>query len=648
MKRMEAIRQYEEAQKKGLRYYRSCIARGKHPYPQVLNDVFSNMMAASQVKLGVLDIPLNRVIGTTTSGRSSSFAGNFMPLLDENTEFAVKWIALCEHHLGGQGICDPIVCYEYMGHFYVTEGNKRVSVLKSYDAVSIQASVTRIVPAWSDDDPRIQVYYEFMNFFQLSRLYDVNFTRPGSYAKLQAALGFEADHIWSAEERSEFLYGFRRFQDAFQELNTELLEITAADALLVWLEMNAIEDLERTDLNKSLSSAWPDVQIFARGSSIALSTAPTAEERNALARLFGIGKITHLNAAFIYAYDPLMSSWTAAHDAGREHLEQIMADRVTVHTYLCTNRDPYDVMEEAIADGAQILFATTPPMIDACRQIAARYPQVKVLNCSLSMPYAGIRTYYSRIYEAKFITGAVIGAMGEADRIGYVANYPIIGTVTAVNAFAAGVRLTNPRAKVDLRWTCLPGNPVRDLLDEGITVISNRDSMTNDPHWIWEWGTYKVSGNGSLQPLVSPRWNWGKFYEGVVESVFNGSWNALEGKQPQAVNYWWGLSSGVIDVTLSPDLPEGICHLVSILKNGLINGSIDPFECKMVDQNGSVRSDGSSRLSAEEIMNMDWLLDNVEGIVPEYEDLLPVSQPLVRLLGLHRDQLQPLSKEGSA
>lgn len=646
MERMEAIRQYEEAQKKGLRYYRSCVAKGKYPYPQVLNDIFDNLATATQVNLGVLDIPLSRVIGTATSGRSSSFAGNFMPLLDDTSEFAAKWIALCEHHLSRRGITDPIVCYEYMGLFYVIEGNKRVSVLKSYDAVSIQANVTRIVPSWSDEDTSVQVYYEFMHFFQLSRIYDVSFTRSGSYAKLQAELGFEPDHIWTADERSEFLYGFRRFEEAFGKHNMEQLDITAGDALMVWLEMNPIADLEHTDLNKSLCDVWPDVQIFARGSAIALSTAPTAEERNALVRLFGIGKISHLNVAFIYAFDPAKSSWTAAHEVGRQQLEQVMADRVTIRTYSCANSDPLEVMEEAVSDGAQILFATTPPMIDACRQIALRHPQVKVLNCSLSMPYAGVRTYYSRIYEAKFITGAVIGAMGEADRIGYVANYPIIGTVTAINAFAAGVRLTNPRAKIVLRWTCLPGNPVRELLDEGITVISNRDSTTNDPQWIWEWGTYKVEEDGSLHPLVSPRWNWGKFYEGVVESVFNGTWNALDGKQPQAVNYWWGLSSGVIDVTLSPDLPEGTRHLVSILKNGLITGSIDPFACRMLDQNGTLRSDGTRRLSAEEIMNMDWLLDNVEGIIPEFDDLLPVSQPLVRLLGLHRDQLQPLPKEG--
>ena len=177
-------------------------------------------------------------------------------------------------------------------------------------------------------------------------------------------------------------------------------------------------------------------------------------------------------------------------------------------------------------------------------------------------------------------------------------------------------------------------------------MISNRDSAANETHWAWEWGTYRVDTDGSLQPLASPRWNWGKFYEGVVRSVFDGSWNTVASKESQrAINYWWGMNSGVIDVAMSPTLPEGASHIARILKQGLISGSINPFDCKLTDQAGQLRNENGRLLSTEEIMNMDWLLENVEGEIPEYEELLPVSQQLVRLLGLHRDQIQPLPEE---
>ena len=130
----------------------------------------------------------------------------------------------------------------------------------------------------------------------------------------------------------------------------------------------------------------------------------------------------------------------------------------------------------------------------------------------------------------------------------------------------------------------------------------------------------------------------------MIESIFDGQWNTLDDRQ-RPVNYWWGLSSGVIDVDINDELPQGAKHLARILMDGVTGGSIDPFGFRMVDQHGNVRSEGDRQLTYEEMMNMDWLLDNVEGHIPAYEELLPVSQQLVRHLGLYRDQIPPEPEE---
>jgi basic membrane lipoprotein Med (substrate-binding protein (PBP1-ABC) superfamily) len=110
-----------------------------------------------------------------------------------------------------------------------------------------------------------------------------------------------------------------------------------------------------------------------------------------------------------------------------------------------------------------VIFATTPPLIGACRKAAAQYPNLRILNCSAAMPYTGVRTYYSRIYEAKFISGAIAGAMSPDGRIGYVASNPIFGVPASINAFALGARLTNPRAKIELSWSCVEEDAMEAL-----------------------------------------------------------------------------------------------------------------------------------------------------------------------------------------
>ena len=50
----------------------------------------------------------------------------------------------------------------------------------------------------------------------LTGLYQVRFSQLGGFAKLQAALGFEPDHVWTKEERQRFLSGYTYFQAAFR------------------------------------------------------------------------------------------------------------------------------------------------------------------------------------------------------------------------------------------------------------------------------------------------------------------------------------------------------------------------------------------------------------------------------------------------
>lgn len=641
MYHQDARIQYTKSLKLGRRFYKECALQGTHPHPAVLDEILQPVITAGSVNLGIIDIPTELITGIKSAGRKTALAGNFMPLLEEDSEFAHKWISLCSDHLGDEGIREPIVCYEYLGHFYVQEGNKRVSVLKSFDAPVIPGSVTRILPTWSEE-PEIQIYYEFLHFYQLSRLYQVQFRRSGCYAKLQAALGFSPDHIWTNEERRSFLSGFSYFKRIFEKLGGSSLAITPAGALLIWLEVYPFSDLKTkstAELTQSLSALWPDVKSIAKNIPVQLSTAPAEPEKTLMSRFF-IPALSHLNVAFIYNHDPRKSRWIRGHELGRRHLEEQLGSKVSVKVYHCDTATAADTMETAAADGADVIFSTTPQLIDACRKTAAAHPHIRVLSCSPSLPYTLVRTYYSRLYEAKFIIGAIAGAMSRDNVIGYVANYPIFGVPACINAFALGAQLTNPNARIRLEWSCLPGSPVKTLQSSHISVISNRDISAPDySYHAWEWGVYQIGENGQPLPLASPCWDWGKFYVQVVESIFSGAWDALNSDSP--VSYWWGMASGVVDVQLSETLPAGLRQLADILKSGIISGAINPFQRRITDQNGILRNDGTKQLTPEEIFSMDWLCSNVEGIIPSFESLRPQSRQLVRLLGVYRDQIPP-------
>ena len=144
------ITNYSAAQRLGRKSYQDALVHGKYPYLPVLDKILSYTEISATVSLGVIDIPLSRLVGTKTDDRTNAFANNFMPLLPDQSEFAEKWQRVYQYQVN-EGISDPIIAFEYMNQFYVQEGNKRVSVLKYLGAYSIRGSVTRLVPKRTED-----------------------------------------------------------------------------------------------------------------------------------------------------------------------------------------------------------------------------------------------------------------------------------------------------------------------------------------------------------------------------------------------------------------------------------------------------------------------------------------------------------------
>ena len=88
---------------------------------------------------------------------------------------------------------------------------------------------------------------------------------------------------------------------------------------------------------------------------------------------------------------------------------------------------------------------------------------------------------------------------------------------------------------------------------------------------------------------------------------------------------------------------SGIDHeaLAGILKEGIIRGTVDPFQGEVADQGKRVRSTQDSWFRPEELMRMNWLCDNVIGHIPTVDELLPMARETTRLLALPEDAPQP-------
>ncbi len=641
---------YEKARKLGEKEYRKRVAEGSYPYVPALDHIVTEVDTFPQASVGLMEIPLSLVVGTKTVGRTNAFARNFMPVLEEKTEFAAKWSNLYESQVE-IGIQDPVKVYEFLGKFYIQEGNKRVSVLKFVDSPTIMADVIRILPPKSDD-PEITNYYEFVEFFKAAPTYDLKISTPGGYRRFAHILGLDLNTAWSDETMQDVRTAVSVFERAYYAKGGDRLKILSGDALLIYLHFYRLDSLLRDSdqvIGSRIGRLWSEFLTAANDDNVALIEKPEtiSEEKGILDFLIHPPVYTAqkpLKVAFMYGKDPGSSSWTYMHELGRNYIMDQFEGVVDAMRY--DNCDDEAALAAAVDDavekGCELIFTTAPTQMPQTLRSALHYSNVHFMNCSVNLPHNLIRSYYCRIHEAKFVMGAIAASEAEDHRIGYRADYPIYGVIAGINAFALGAALIDPKAKVYLEWQTMKDHDWKQSFrEQGISVISGSDMIRPDePNR--DYGLYMAEyAPGGVRHIAVPLWDWGRFYEQFLKRYLERQrLENIKVGDNVGLNYWWGMDTGVVGVVNSVRTSYHTRRLSEILCNAIREGRLFPFDGEIHAADRVIREKGDPRLTNEEIITMDWLCDNVIGEIPYVDDLVEEARGAVYVSGVRKDRRQ--------
>lgn len=644
--------EYDRAKKAGDRQVHRAVVTGRYPYLPALDDLIESGHA--EYPVGLYEIPLWMIAGTKTAGRQNAFSTGFLPILNGKSEFASKWSHLYEAQME-EGIRDPVKVYEYMQRFYVQEGNKRVSVMKWLDMPVIMADVIRILPFRSEEKD-VKIYYEFLDFFKVAPIYDITFTERGCYAQLAELLGMDLKTPWPEDTVQTVRSAYVCFTGIFEPLRRDRLQLTTGDAFLLYLKIYKIDSLlneTKAVIHRRISKIWNEILVANRneGEKIALIDSPEVLDQVAasgsgntmggiLPRLGRAARYTSgnpLRIAFLYDKNPEESGWAYGHELGRNYLEEAFEGLVETIRYdgCVTDEEIEKAVESAAADANELVITTVPSQMPQALRSAIAHPEMKFLNCSVNLSHPAVRTYYGRMYEAKFLMGALAASAAVNHRIGYRADYPIYGSIANINAFAIGAAMVDPEARLFLSWSTKKDTDWKEeMFREGVSVFSGPD-IIKPQEASREYGVYRYRSDGSVENLAAPMWNWGRFYERIVRTVLNGSWEARElTKGEQAVNYWWGMDAGVIDVIMSDKLSYYSRKLVNTLKKAVSARTLNPFDGELRSQEGLIQDADSPQLTNDEIIRMNWLNDNVVGSIPDMSELYEEARGTILVSGV--------------
>ncbi len=327
---------------------------------------------------------------------------------------------------------------------------------------------------------------------------------------------------------------------------------------------------------------------------------------------------TPMKVGFVYVSPIGDAGWSYAHDQGRLGIEAMDGVTTSFVEAVPEGPDSERVMLNMARKNYSLIFATSYGYMDPMLKVAKQFPDIVFMHCSGFKTAKNMGNYFGRMYQARYLSGMVAGAMTKSKILGYVAAFPIPEVIRGINAFALGAQSVNSDVKVRVVWTKTWYDPAtekeaaKSLLDVGADVIAQHQDSPAPQEAAQEKGVYSVGYNSDMSKfapkshLCAPIWNWSPFYKEMMEKVQQGTWKSK--------SYWYGLEHGIVDITpMGSMVPEAVQKRVLAKKDEIASGKAKVFVGPVKDQSGKLRIAKDTPANDRELLGMTWFVEGVVG-----------------------------------
>ena len=206
--------------------------------------------------------------------------------------------------------------------------------------------------------------------------------------------------------------------------------------------------------------------------------APKAEQKPAAAAPAPAAPAKEMQVGFVYVSPVGDVGWSWAHDQARKAIAEMPGVTTSFVESVPEGADAERVIQNMARKGFDIIFTTSFGYMDPTLKVAEQFPNITFMHCSGYKTAPNMSNYFGRMYQARYLTGMVAGAMTKSNILGYVAAFPIPEVIRGINAYTMGARAMNPKAEVRVVWTKTWYDPAtekeaaKSLLDVGADVIA--------------------------------------------------------------------------------------------------------------------------------------------------------------------------------
>lgn len=333
-------------------------------------------------------------------------------------------------------------------------------------------------------------------------------------------------------------------------------------------------------------------------------------------------KTKDLTVGFLYVGPIGDGGYSYAHNEGRLYLQKETGVKTLYKESVSEDKAEVEkVVDDMIDQGAGVIVATSFGFQDGIVASAKKHPDVKFLHCSGYEMADNMSQYFGKIHEMMYLDGIVAGLKTKTNQLGFVGAFPIPEVIRNINAFTLGAQSVNPNVKVKVNWTNTWYDPAKEkdaalgLIDAGVDVIAQHQDTAGPQQAAESKGISSVGYNTDMSAtapkanMTSAIWNWGPYYVKQIKAVQDGTWKSEK--------YWGSYADGAVDLApLTANAPAGAKEAVEKAEAKLKEGNNVIFQGPIKDQSGNIKVESGKTLSDEDVWNMNWFVQGVEGTIP--------------------------------
>ena len=294
-------------------------------------------------------------------------------------------------------------------------------------------------------------------------------------------------------------------------------------------------------------------------------------------------------------------------------VELIVRDKVKENSGECPA-----AIKDLAENGVRMIFLASYAYSVEAKNLVAEYPKIAFASNSAEVHAKNMTAYFVRMYQARYLSGALAGMKTKSNVIGYVAAMPNTEVNRGINAFALGVLRTNPRAKVVVMWTGDWQNVeiekihAQRLIEEaGADVLTYHQNEAATAQVAEKFGVDFIAYNEILSGysehyLTSVICRWDLYYANIIQRYLKGELNSVK-------NHWLEIDRGTVTLSdYSPGVTNEMITQIDSLKQELIYSNLI-FAGEIYDNQGKIRCEKGEAISDNTLLeNINWLVRGVE------------------------------------